>query len=38
MNAQMAERESFYAKARFEVECTTLSDSAVVERIVEYIK
>lgn len=37
MREQMAEREKYYAQADITVECTTLSDDDVVERVVNEL-
>lgn len=38
MHAQMAVREPYYSKATITVDCSTLSDDDVVERIVKELK
>ena len=38
MREQMAQRESYYAKAEIVIDCTTLSDEAAVEQIVNRVK
>ena len=37
MHQQMAEREVYYAKAQIVLDCTTLSDEAAVEKIVNIV-
>ena len=37
MQQQMAEREAYYAKSQIVVDCTTLSDEAAVEHIVNIV-
>lgn len=38
MQRDMAEREQFYSRAQLTIDCTSVTDEELVERILEYLK